>query len=134
MVPNRGRAARHPALYTVPAAGSRPARQRLVPAHCQRAWRLPDLALRLLRRRTALAMAMNSPLPVAAPAGSASGKQDFLEANPYWDQTNVPVNTCAPPTASAHPSSTPVGKHATRSTSGRSVEARRGAGAASHRR
>merc|ERR1719235_2096050 len=26
----------------------------------------------------------------AAPAG---GKQDFLEADPYWDQSGVPVNT-----------------------------------------
>lgn len=26
-------------------------------------------------------------------AASSGGKQDFLEATPYWDQTNVPVNT-----------------------------------------
>merc|ERR1719454_689766 len=26
-------------------------------------------------------------------ATAASGKQDFLEADPYWDQSNIPVNT-----------------------------------------
>merc|ERR1711871_1656644 len=26
-------------------------------------------------------------------ASAASGKQDFLEADPYWDQSNIPVNT-----------------------------------------
>ena len=24
---------------------------------------------------------------------ASSGKQDFLEADPYWDQSGVPVNT-----------------------------------------
>jgi ferredoxin--NADP+ reductase len=28
-----------------------------------------------------------------APTDGATGKQDFLEADPYWDQSNVPVNT-----------------------------------------
>jgi len=28
-----------------------------------------------------------------APVPSASGAQDFLEANPYYDQTNIPLNT-----------------------------------------
>eukprot|EP00966_Prymnesium_polylepis_P054082 1250162-Prymnesium_polylepis.1 len=28
-----------------------------------------------------------------AEAPAASGKQDFLEAEPYWDQSTVPVNT-----------------------------------------
>merc|ERR1719181_2220655 len=28
-----------------------------------------------------------------AGAATASGKQDFLEAEPYWDQSGVPVNT-----------------------------------------
>jgi ferredoxin--NADP+ reductase len=26
-------------------------------------------------------------------ARKASGKQDFLEANPYYDQSNIPINT-----------------------------------------
>jgi len=25
------------------------------------------------------------------------GKQDFLEADPFWDQSNIPINTCALP-------------------------------------
>merc|ERR1711871_1386652 len=29
----------------------------------------------------------------AAASATASGKQDFLEADPYWDQSTVPVNT-----------------------------------------
>uniref|UniRef100_A0A7S3WYD6 ferredoxin--NADP(+) reductase n=1 Tax=Emiliania huxleyi TaxID=2903 RepID=A0A7S3WYD6_EMIHU len=32
--------------------------------------------------------AMNAPAPAAA-----GGKQDFLEAEPYWDQSTIPVNT-----------------------------------------
>jgi len=30
---------------------------------------------------------------VATAAPAAGGKQDFLEADPYWDQSNIPVNT-----------------------------------------
>jgi len=37
----------------------------------------------------AYATAMNAP----APAASTSGKQDFLEASPFWDQSNIPINT-----------------------------------------
>lgn len=40
--------------------------------------------------RAAYATAMNAP----APAASTSGKQDFLEASPFWDQSNIPINTC----------------------------------------
>ena len=29
----------------------------------------------------------------ATAASAKAGKQDFLEASPYWDQSTVPVNT-----------------------------------------
>ena len=38
--------------------------------------------------RAAYDAAMNAPAPAAA-----GGKQDFLEAEPYWDQSTIPVNT-----------------------------------------
>jgi ferredoxin--NADP+ reductase len=31
--------------------------------------------------------------PPAAPAAAPETKQDFLEADPYWDQSTVPINT-----------------------------------------
>jgi ferredoxin--NADP+ reductase len=34
--------------------------------------------------------------PGAAAAGTAAKAQDFLEADPYYDQSNVPVNTFSP--------------------------------------
>jgi len=41
------------------------------------------------------AVRMSAELETAfsAAAASPSGKQDFLEADPYWDQSTVPVNT-----------------------------------------
>ena len=38
---------------------------------------------------TTLESMTGKPVPVP----SASGAQDFLEANPYYDQTNIPLNT-----------------------------------------
>uniref|UniRef100_X5CVA4 ferredoxin--NADP(+) reductase n=1 Tax=Tisochrysis lutea TaxID=1321669 RepID=X5CVA4_9EUKA len=43
--------------------------------------------------KTAFEAAYNTAMNAPAPAASASGKQDFLEASPYWDQSNIPVNT-----------------------------------------
>ncbi|KAJ1631145.1 hypothetical protein T492DRAFT_997786, partial [Pavlovales sp. CCMP2436] len=37
--------------------------------------------------------AVAAPAAPKAAAASSSGKQDFLEANPYWDVTNIPLNT-----------------------------------------
>ena len=42
----------------------------------------------------AAAKVIPAPKPAAAaPVASASGKQDFLEANPYFDQSNIPLQT-----------------------------------------
>merc|ERR1719486_1780313 len=38
-------------------------------------------------------MRMDLDAAFASASASASGKQDFLEADPYWDQSTVPVNT-----------------------------------------
>mmetsp|Transcript_9649 Transcript_9649/g.32705 ORF Transcript_9649/g.32705 Transcript_9649/m.32705 type:complete len:379 (+) Transcript_9649:52-1188(+) len=46
----------------------------------------------IIAKNSPTAADLGSDVATAAPSGS-SGKQDFLEASPYWDQSGIPLNT-----------------------------------------
>merc|ERR1719198_1843006 len=65
----------------------------VVAAAALSAYTAPLSATRLSSSRVAGVHMADFDGAFAAATASAAGKQDFLEAEPYWDQSNVPVNT-----------------------------------------